>query len=259
MPSTLTRSIKDLCPYSLRKILAGSKWWLHERLSRRVEDAPRATSDTEARPVAGIFTDYYTRNHWGNDESRSGPGSTLFYTRSLRNNLPELISKLNITSMLDLPCGDFHWMRTVDLAGVDYLGADIVEPLIHANRQQHAGPRRRFEVINLLEDQLPKVDIIVCRDCLFHFSFQNVAKALAAIKNSGSTYLLTTTHPRGTNINIATGRWFPINLTAEPFNLPKPRHSIRDSAWGYRRRDMALWRIEDIPNITPQAPANHAA
>lgn len=74
-----------------------------------------------------IFSRYWSSNHWRNAESRSGDGSTLAYTARLREQLPLLISRYRVRSMLDLPCGDFNWFRHVELpASVDYIGADIV-------------------------------------------------------------------------------------------------------------------------------------
>jgi hypothetical protein len=35
--------------------------------------------------------------------------------------------------MLDAPCGDFNWMKEVDLSAVHYTGGDIVEPLVNSN------------------------------------------------------------------------------------------------------------------------------
>jgi hypothetical protein len=36
----------------------------------------------------------------------------------------------DVKSLLDIPCGDFHWMRRVNLQGLSYVGADIVRELI---------------------------------------------------------------------------------------------------------------------------------
>jgi hypothetical protein len=37
--------------------------------------------------------------------------------------------------LLDIPCGDFNWMKLLNL-GVDYIGADIVGELIAENRRR---------------------------------------------------------------------------------------------------------------------------
>jgi hypothetical protein len=57
----------------------------------------------------------------------SGAGSDLDATRAISNALPGVLDSLSVLSMLDIPCGDFLWMRHLDLASVTYTGADIIE------------------------------------------------------------------------------------------------------------------------------------
>ena len=66
------------------------------------------------------------RKKWGS-VSLSGIGSDLYQTRLIIKKLPELLKEMNITRILDIPCGDFHWMSRVVLNSVDYIGADIVK------------------------------------------------------------------------------------------------------------------------------------
>jgi hypothetical protein len=79
------------------------------------------------------FTEIYNNNGWCSPESRSGNGSELKNTIKLRSELPYLFVKYNIKSILDIPCGDFNWMKEVDLTNIEYKGADIVESLINLN------------------------------------------------------------------------------------------------------------------------------
>ena len=155
------------------------------------------------------------------------------------------MKELNIKSVLDAPCGDFHWMRLVDL-GVDrYIGADIVSGLVARNQQLFGNPAREFRNLDITRDEIPTVDLILCRACLIHLSFQHIHAAIANFKKSGSQYLLTTTHtliPR--NTNIVTGGCFMINLQLPPFNFPAPIRSILEEP--QNGRSLALWRIRDL-------------
>ena len=57
---------------------------------------------------------------------------------------------MKITSVLDIPCGDFNWMQKVDLSNIEYIGADIVEELIKKNIEIYEGKNNlRFKVLNL--------------------------------------------------------------------------------------------------------------
>jgi len=89
-----------------------------------------------------IFSRIFITNQWGSRISRSGQGSDDLQTRVVAAELPRLLKDLDARSLLDVPCGDFHWLQRVDLGDVDYTGGDIVPAIIDANRQRHGGPRR---------------------------------------------------------------------------------------------------------------------
>ena len=54
-------------------------------------------------------------NGWQSPESKSGGSSTLSATAAIRAALPRLLSDLGVAVLIDAPCGDFNWMRHVDL------------------------------------------------------------------------------------------------------------------------------------------------
>ena len=168
--------------------------------------------------VKETFTKIYTDNLWASAESKSGSGSELQNTEVLRKELSILFKKYEITSMLDIPCGDFNWMKEVDLSEINYVGADIVEELIQSNNTKY--PSKSFTVLNLIEDELPKADLVFVRDCLGHLSNENVLKALENIKRSGSNYLLATSFTKWSqNPDIIDGGWKCINLMIAPFYM----------------------------------------
>ena len=204
-----------------------------------------------SRTPADIFREYVHTNKWGDAESVSGKGSNLQSTEELRKLLPPLLKELGVRSMLDLPCGDFHWMAHVDLTGIDYLGADIVPDLIERNREKHARAGVSFAVVDLIEGPVPKADLVFVRDCLVHLSNDHARRALEKIRASGSTYLLTTTFPGTANTDIVTGEWRAIDLTRPPFGLPEPMRLIAEGrGWLKGQADdkmLGLWRISDLP------------
>lgn len=198
-----------------------------------------------------IFTDYYHNNKWGDQDSLSGPGSKLDYTASVSEALPRLVQRLSCQSILDIPCGDFYWMKTVEI-DIKYIGADIVSELIRTNQKQYGSSTRAFMQLDLICDPLPQVDLIFCRDCLVHLSFAHIVQALKNIKASGSQYLLTTTFAqRNKNVNIVTGEWRAINLQYPPFNFPPPLELIDDTVPlpNYYDKHLGLWRVENLPGF----------
>src|SRR5260370_61794 len=91
------------------------------------------------------FTWVYKRNHWGDRESVSGPGSTLRYTENLRKQLPLLFAEYKVRKVLDAPCGDFNWMQEdVKEIDIDYVGADIVPQLVENNNALYKSERVGF-------------------------------------------------------------------------------------------------------------------
>lgn len=201
--------------------------------------------------VEATFAKKFHRHQARHMDSLSGPGSDLAQTAAVRRRLPELLREFNCTSLLDLPCGDFYWMNTLEL-DVDYVGGDIVAELIARNQRQFQGARRKFLRLDLQQDDLPASGLVLCRDCLVHFSNRDIVLALNNIKRSGSCYLLTTTFiDRDHNRDIVTGKWRPLNLQRPPFGLPAPIEVIDEAHPQPRYRDkrLGLWRIEDIPAL----------
>ncbi len=199
-----------------------------------------------------VFTDIYQNNHWRSSESISGKGSVIEQTETLIHDLEKLLKDFKITSVLDLPCGDFNWMQRVDLTGINYIGADIVQELITTNIDLFKERENlKFEVLNLIADPLPKSELILVRDCLVHLSFDDIAKAIQNMKASGSKYLLTTTFTnRKKNYDIVTGDWRPINLQKKPFNFTEPllliNENCKESNGEYRDKSMALWELDKL-------------
>ena len=200
------------------------------------------------KETAEVFTDIYKKNTWKSDESRSGTGSTLESTRVISSRLPEIIKELGIQSMLDLPCGDYHWIKEIDLSIEKYIGGDIVAELIQVNNEKYEKQGVSFKQLNLLSDELPDVDLLFCRDCLVHLSFDDNSKAMANIKKSNIKYLMATTFPNvEQNDNIITGRWRKLNLEKAPFSFPKPLIIINENnETNEHLKSMGIWRVADI-------------
>ena len=194
-----------------------------------------------------LFRRYALMNHWQNAESVSGPGSTVENTTHLRKELPRLFEQFEIKRMLDAPCGDFNWMRLVEHPGVQYIGGDIVPELVKANNMTYADSSRRFMLCDILLDDLPTVDLWICRDVLFHFSYADIFQTFKNLLRSDITYLLTTDHPgQKVNSDIRTGGFRLMNVMREPFCFPDPHLWIDDSFQHFPTRRMGLWEVESL-------------
>lgn len=199
-----------------------------------------------------FFSKVYDTNGWGGVESISGTGSDLVQTAVIRSELPHIFKEYAISTMLDIPCGDFYWMKHVDLSSIDYVGADIVDAIIEKNRHNVDGAIN-FISIDIIKDDLPCVDLVFCRDCLVHLSFADALAALKNIVKSGSKYILTTSFTnRKYNEDIHTNgyAWRTINLELEPFNLPKPlfvlNENCTEGGGDYADKSLCLWKTEEL-------------
>lgn len=163
-----------------------------------------------------------------------------------------MLEARNIRSILDAPCGDFNWMRNVVAQrDVIYTGIDIVEELIASNARLFAAANRQFRCLDMTRDELPRADLIICRDGLVHLSFTDARAAIRNFRRSRSRYLLATTFvDRARNGNVPTGGWRPLNLQAPPFDFPAPLALVDErcvhSGGIYRDKRLGLWELSSL-------------
>src|SRR5215217_7560047 len=67
------------------------------------------------------FSEIYEKKTFGGRLSRSGEGSDLLQTQVVRNDLPKILKRLSIQSLMDAPCGDWYWMKETNLENVQYI------------------------------------------------------------------------------------------------------------------------------------------
>jgi hypothetical protein len=198
-----------------------------------------------------IFNKIYSGNNWSDPDSVSGPGSNLKNTENLRRELPSLIEDLKIKTFLDIPCGDYFWMKEINL-DVEYTGADIVEDLVIRNNKLFGNDYKKFVVLDITKDKLPKVDVIFCRDCFPHLHLKSIKASLKNIKESGARYLLASTYTSCfMNDEIYLGGFRPLNMQLKPFNFPPPVRLIKDLCITEKAvledKNIGVWKIADLP------------
>lgn len=181
------------------------------------------------------FTRIYVERQWDSGGTRDGWGSSLSYTTDIRKHLPQMFTQYDIKTLLDASCGEFHWMRELDLTDIRYIGCDIVEEKIAVLLADF--PTMDWRVLNIITDPLPDVDIWLCRDTLFHFPYDAIRASLRNFMRSNIRYFLTSNQPTGHNRDLERfGDYFPLNLLAEPFDLPTPIDRFSDSD-----RELVMW------------------
>jgi hypothetical protein len=202
--------------------------------------------------LARRFQRIHDTNLWKASSSVSGVGSEMDETAALRAELPWLLARLGINSLLDAPCGDAGWINTADL-GVRYAGVDIVPALVESLRARAAAGEigGDYHLADITRDSLPRCDAILCRDCLVHLSFANIERALANFKESGAAWLIVTTFPDWqTNHECEDGDWRALNFERAPFSWGAPvellNENCTEAGGGWRDKSLGVWRLAEI-------------
>jgi len=231
------------------------------RIARKVARALGIAGRREGS-LRAKFSKIYEENLFGGKLSRSGEGSNMVQTEEVRKWLPDLVRRLDVHRFLDAPCGDLFWMQHLDFGDTKYIGVDIVEELIERNTRAFAAMDREFYCANLAVDELPRADMIFCRDCLVHLSFEDALSVLRQFKNTGAEYLVTTTFSeRDENLDLydEDGRdriWRTLNLVLPPFNFPEPielfNENCSEGGGLYGDKCVGVWRLQELPLVPPK-------
>lgn len=199
-----------------------------------------------------IFENIYKNRRWNGSNPNgplSGSGSSLEYTEKLRINLPDILKKFNVKTLLDAGCGDLTWMSVIlEDINVKYIGVDVVETLIEKHKKKF--PHIEFHSMDITVDKLPDADMMLCRDCLFHMSDEDLFKTLRNFLSAKIPYIFTTLHVTNQkNRDIQTGGFRRLNLLDHPFNFPTPLYTIDDTYAHHPPRNMSIWSREQIEKV----------
>lgn len=196
----------------------------------------------------------YNENFWESEESRSGIGSEIENTKEVLKALEHFIKEFKTKSIIDIPCGDYNWMSSMDMRNLKYQGHDIVKQLITDNKKKFKNSNISFFHSDITNSKLGKADLMLVRDCLVHFSFEDIKKSIFRIKQSRSKYLMTTSFVNvDKNMDIYSADWRPINLEKDPFNFPKPLMTYNEKCNEmdgiYTDKSLCIWEINKLPYL----------
>lgn len=199
--------------------------------------------------LAQCFRRIHDMNLWGAAASTSGLGSELDATAVLRAELPLLLQRLGVASLLDAPCGDAGWINAADLR-VRLIGVDIVPSLIERLQACVAAGEieGEYHLADITRDSLPRCDAILCRDCLVHLSFANIERTVANFRASGAKWLIATNFPEWQiNVDCEDGDWRALNFERAPFGWGPPvellNENCTEAGGGWRDKSLGVWRL----------------
>ena len=198
------------------------------------------------------FLIIYKNNYWDNSETVSGPGSTLKTTHNLRKELKKVIKNYNIKSIFDAPCGDCNWIeKIIKNSRIKYIGADIVNDIIIKNKKKFNNKKISFKRMDITKEKIPKTDLFICRDFLFHLSYEDIFIFLKNLKKSNSKYLLISSHYKNEKIeninkNIHSGDFRKIDIFQPPFNFSKNYLTVIDDYCDNAKKYLYLFKRKDF-------------
>ena len=197
--------------------------------------AKGASGDLEQR-----FTEVYRKGLWG--PQKSGPGSTIEATRSLRKEIGVFLEGLfppkTTVTLIDAACGDMAWMPlllqelvTEKDYKLRYVGVEVVKDLVEKNAETFKGSEGieySFLHRDLTMRPPPRGDVIFCKDLINHLVFDDIWCLLEGFNRSKSRFLLITSNEGRCNLQVDKMEGNAsrhLNLEASPFFLSRPLSS----------------------------------
>ncbi len=208
------------------------------------------------------FRSIWRNNYWGNEESMSGPGSTLEQTENFISRFPELMERFSVRTILDAPCGDFNWMKEIKKRNPNllYKGGDLVPEIVDFVKSKYSSDTATFFVLDITKNRFPDADLWLCRAIFYHLSYSEIYESLVNFAESDIPYILTTncvTTDEHKNKDIKSGDWRSLNLHLFPFNFPHDSlWEIEDSKYPHPEMKLTLWSRDQIVELLPQIKAN---
>jgi SAM-dependent methyltransferase len=163
---------------------------------------------------------------WGKDadgKGTSGEGSKLENARPYINYLQQFLIDKSIKSVVDIGCGDWQLHRHIDFGSTEYTGFDVFQEIVEKNKKLYSSDRICFYAKDVINNDIPGVDLLIIKDVLQHWPTSQILKLLPKIKSF--KYALITNdydkwNPLRNNSDISDfGGWRTLDLRKEPFGL----------------------------------------
>lgn len=147
------------------------------------------------------FSYIYQKNLWGGKKDTgqeqykyySGEGShDERYVEPYCRMIQKFISQNNISTVVDIGCGDFNvasgWLNE----NIIYSGIDIVQEMIDHHNERYSTENIHFYCLDAVEEDLPDAELCLVRQVLQHLSNEEVSIILEKLKKY--KYVIITEH-----------------------------------------------------------------
>lgn len=152
----------------------------------------------------------------------SGPGSLAHVNKPFIGFLNDFIVNNRVKSVCDFGCGDWQYMRFVNLSHVEYTGFDVATKVLETNTRTFQRENVKFSRTPTDLAKLPPVDLFLSKDTFMHLPNAYVSEVLAHAVGK-CKFLLSVSNRAGqapVNQDIEAGNFRDIDLRAAPFHKP---------------------------------------
>ena len=114
---------------------------------------------------------------WG-----SGTGSIYIFNKPFVKFINKFLEDHNdIHTVVDIGCGDWQIGKHFDLANRKYIGCDVSDYIIKKTKAKFASANREFLHLDAISDELPKGDLVICKDVMQHLCNRDIHCLLSKI------------------------------------------------------------------------------
>lgn len=177
------------------------------------------------------FTRVYTENIWGKqDESHmSKRKNKKFYSgggtdpdndknNTYINLIQSYINRPDISTVVEIGCGDWEVSSRIDWSGVDYTGYDLVESLIDYNTEHFGSGNIKFICDDtIISNNATKADLIIVKDVFQHLPPSFCKDFIKSIPMNFKYNIITNDYSNNNEIEI--GGYCGNDFSQEPFNM----------------------------------------
>jgi SAM-dependent methyltransferase len=141
---------------------------------------------TKEKDVSATFKNIYENKRWGikgSEKFNSGTGSDDLISNRFIDFTTNYIKENEITSIVDLGCGDFRvGSQYISPQIKKYVGVDVVDILIEHHGKEFGDEVKSFQCLDIINDELPKGELCIIRQVLQHLSNEQVQQILVKLR-----------------------------------------------------------------------------
>lgn len=163
-----------------------------------------------------LFDIVYESNLWGNG---SGSGSDEKLCAGYVTFLQNFFATHNITSIVDVGCGDWQFSKNIDFGKIKYQGFDVASSIINSNIEKYQTENINFSLYDGDFRVLPKADLLLCKDVLIHLPNKKIQEFIDVLPQYKYALITNSIDTFGLNTDILPTEYRGVDLRLAPFSL----------------------------------------